>query len=144
MNAQKILFATDFSEASDAAFEQAVSLAHDCHATLLIVHVHQPLLYYGEGAMYPLPDSETEELRQLREMRVADPKVHCEHYQLRGDPAREIVRFADQEHADLIVVGSHGRRGLKRMLMGSVAEDVVRHAHCPVYTVKSMAPASMN
>jgi nucleotide-binding universal stress UspA family protein len=64
------------------------------------------------------------------------PNVPYEHRLVTGDPAAEIVRVADDEHVDMIVLGSHGRSGLRRLLMGSVAEVVVRKAPCPVLTFK--------
>jgi nucleotide-binding universal stress UspA family protein len=59
------------------------------------------------------------------------------HHLVRGDPAAEIVRLARKAKCDLIVMGSHGRTGLQRLLMGSVAEEVARNAHCPVLTVRN-------
>jgi len=74
----------------------------------------------------------------------SDPSVSFEHKLLAGDPAAAIVEAADQENVDLIVLGTHGRTGLTRLLMGSVAENVVRKAKCPVLTVKhpSAVPAA--
>ena len=66
----------------------------------------------------------------------ADADVPHEHRLLHGDPIGEIVRLAEQEHVDMIVMGTHGRTGLSRLLMGSVAEAVVRRADCPVLVVK--------
>jgi len=65
-----------------------------------------------------------------------DKNVSYEHHLLLGTAAEDIVRVATEEKADLIVIGTHGRTGLKRVLMGSVAEAVMRHAHCPVLTLK--------
>jgi nucleotide-binding universal stress UspA family protein len=62
--------------------------------------------------------------------------VPYEHHLLRGDPATTIVEVAEQENCDLIVMGTHGRTGFARLLMGSVAEAVVRRANCPVFTYK--------
>jgi universal stress protein A len=81
--------------------------------------------------------TDTEEL-EARLFKVV-PKCfdgQCEHYLLEGEPAREVVQFAEREHVDLIVLGTHGRTGLARVLMGSVAENVVRRAPCPVLVVK--------
>ena len=69
-------------------------------------------------------------------MVVPDSNVPVERRLLAGDPADAIIRLAESEHIDLIVMGTHGRRGLSRLLMGSVAESVVRVAPCPVLTVK--------
>ena len=67
-----------------------------------------------------------------------------EHRLVLGVASEDIVRIADEEEADLIVIGTHGRTGLKRVLMGSVAEAVMRHANCPVLTLKeaNKAPAT--
>ncbi len=138
MNAKKILFPTDFSTCSDAGLEQATALARDAEATLLIVHVEEPPAAYGAGEMYyglSEPD-QTAMLRMLHDVRPTDPTVRCEHRLLRGDPAEEIVNEADREHCDLIVMGTHGRTGFSRLLLGSVAEAVVRRANCAVFTYK--------
>jgi nucleotide-binding universal stress UspA family protein len=66
-----------------------------------------------------------------------DPNVPFEHRLLTGDPAEEIVRFADEARCELIVMGTHGRTGFKRLLMGSVAEAVIRRAKCPVLTYRA-------
>lgn len=135
MFAKKILFPTDFSEASQAAFDHAVMLARDTGATLLIAHVDEPTLPYTE-AYVALPDTTEETRQRLQAIVPLDATIHCEHRLLRGDAAQEIVRLANEEQVDLIVMGTHGRTGLRRLLMGSVAEAVVRHAACPVYTIK--------
>lgn len=69
-----------------------------------------------------------------------DPNVKYEHRMVTGDPAGRIVELAEEENIDLIVMGTHGRTGLKRLLMGSVAEAVVRRAKCPVLTFKEPHP----
>lgn len=138
MQAKKIVFPTDFSTSSDAALEHAAGLARDMGARLLIVHVEEPPLAYGGGEMYygvPEPDH-TAVQKMLGKIKPATPGVNYEHHLLVGNPADEIVGFADDEKADMIVMGTHGRSGLRRMLMGSVAEAVVRRANCPVFTFK--------
>ena len=138
MNVKKILFPTDFSTCSDAGLAQATALARDTGAKLLIVHVEEPPAAYGGGEMYygiSEPD-QTALLNMLHAVKPADPKIQFEHRLLRGDPAERIVEFADEEKCDLIVLGTHGRTGLRRLLMGSVAEAVVRRANCPVFTFK--------
>jgi nucleotide-binding universal stress UspA family protein len=144
MKAKKILFPTDFSHCSDAALEYAATLARDTGATLLIVHVEEHPLAYGGGEMYygaPEPDSAT--LRDMLSKVV--PKnggVKYEHRLLMGEPAQAIVDFASSEGVDLIVMGTHGRTGLRRLLMGSVAEVVVRKAPCPVLTFRAPEPSA--
>jgi nucleotide-binding universal stress UspA family protein len=138
MNVTKILFPTDFSTCSDVGLEQATALARDAGAELLIVHVEEPPAAYGGGEMYyGIAEPDHAELhRMLRDVRPTDPAVPYEHRILRGDPASEIVAEAERENCDLIVMGTHGRTGLTRLLMGSVAEGVVRRAKCPVLTYK--------
>jgi nucleotide-binding universal stress UspA family protein len=144
MYAKKILFPTDFSHLSDNALQHATTLARETGATLVILHIEEPPIAYGGGEMYyGIPDPDQDEMRRmLYEIRPTDPSVHFEHRMVMGDPAGEIVKIADEEHVDMIVMGTHGRTGLSRVLMGSVAESVVRRASCPVLTFKSSAAAS--
>jgi nucleotide-binding universal stress UspA family protein len=76
----------------------------------------------------------------LNRLQPADPKVDVEHWLSQGDPVTEILRNADQANAKMIVMGTHGLTGLKRVLMGSVAEGVLRQANCPVVIVKAPFP----
>ncbi len=137
MKAQRILFPTDFSKLSEAALEYAAALARDSGGRLLIVHV-EPLIPFGESEMYFASlESNTDALRKLLEFQQPrDGGIPCEYRLLRGPAADEIVRLARQEQADLIVMATHGRTGLIHLLMGSVAEAVVRCAHCPVLTFR--------
>lgn len=141
---KKILFPTDFSHSSDAGLSYATSLARDAGASLLIVHVEEPPAAYGGGEMYYgiLEPDNSELWRMLREVKPTDPAVPFEHRLLRGDPAGEIVETAEKEQVEMIVMGTHGRTGLKRLLMGSVAEAVVRRAKCPVLSLKQAQPAA--
>jgi nucleotide-binding universal stress UspA family protein len=140
--AQKtILFPTDFSTASDAALVHAESLARQMNARLLIVHVEEPPLAYGGGELYyglPEPNSERI-LKMLEDVRPADPSVPYTHRLTMGDPAGEVVRMAADEHAEMIILGTHGRTGMTRLLMGSVAEAIVRRAPCPVLVYRETA-----
>src|SRR5437016_7879524 len=142
MKAKKILFPTDFSAFGQEALRWATVLARDTGATMIIAHVEEPPMAYGGGEMYfPAEEGDREELKQaLVKIVPADPNVRFEHKLLAGDPASAIVEAAEQENADLIVIGTHGRTGLTRLLMGSVAEAVVRRAKCPVLTVKHPSP----
>lgn len=143
MNAHKILFPTDFSTQAQTALEMATSLARDRGAKLLIVHVEEPPLAYGGGEMYyGIEEPDREELkRMLAEVLPTDPEVGYEHRLMIGTPGGAIVHLAEKEGVDMIVMPTHGRTGLLRLLMGSVAEEVVRKAKCPVLTVKAAAPA---
>jgi nucleotide-binding universal stress UspA family protein len=138
MTFNKILFPTDFSHTGDAALDMATSLARDTGAKLYIVHVQEPPAFYGGGEMYyGMLDPTTDELvKMLEDVKPADPGVKYEQRLLTGDPAHALVDFAKEENVDLIVLGTHGRSGLSRLLMGSVAEAVVRRAECPVLTFK--------
>lgn len=138
MQAKKILFPTDFSTLSDAALPHATSLAHDTGAKLFIVHVEELPAAYAVGEMYyGLPDPDNAEIRRmLAAIMPTDATIPYETRLLFGDPASEIIRLAEQENVDLIVMGTHGRSGLRRLVMGSVAEAVVRRAKCPVFTLK--------
>lgn len=138
MNIKKILFPTDFSHTGDAALALATALARDSGATILIVHVEEPPVAYGGGEMYyGMPEPALEEIkRMLHAITPSDPNVKYEHRLITGDPASAIVRLAEEENVDMIVMGTHGRTGLSRLLMGSVAESIVRRASCPVLTYK--------
>ena len=138
MHAKKILFPTDFSTLSDAALRHATALARDMGAKLIIVHVEEPPAAYGTGEMYyGIPDPDLPALTKMLEaVRPTDAAVPFEHRMATGDPASEIVALATDEKVDMIVLGTHGRTGLGRLLMGSVAEAVVRRAPCPVFTFK--------
>jgi nucleotide-binding universal stress UspA family protein len=143
MNAHNILFPTDFSTLGQTALEMATSLARDRGAKLLIVHVEEPPMAYGGGEFYNgLDEPNREELqRMLSKVVPTDLSVGYEHRLMIGTPAGAIVHMAEKEGVDMIVMPTHGRTGLLRLLMGSVAEEVVRKAKCPVLTVKAAAPA---
>jgi nucleotide-binding universal stress UspA family protein len=138
-----ILHATDFSPQSEAAFKVACALARDYRARVIVMHVHQTAtMAFGEfGALPPAPDETEDGLRaRLANIRPADSTVPIDRYLTEGEPAEEILRMAKDRGADLIVVGTHGRTGLGRLLMGSVAEKVMRRAPCLVLTVKQPLP----
>lgn len=134
-----ILHATDFSPHSEYAFRLACSLARDHGAKVVVLHVVAPTPAVSYGEMIVEPDAALVQQGwdQLRQIRSPDPAVTVEHRLEQGFAAAEIVRVAEEIQADMIVLGTHGRSGLGRLLMGSVAEQVVRKAPCPVLTVKS-------
>jgi nucleotide-binding universal stress UspA family protein len=133
---------TDFSACSDYAFRLACSVARDYGAGLMVLHAATlPGANYGHGVIVPPPEGFWEELcEKLRQFQGRDAKVQMEHQLADGDPVTEIVKVAQEVPCDLIVMGSHGRTGLSRLLMGSVVEGVVRKAPCPVLTVKTPFP----
>ena len=141
MPQKTILMPTDFSHASDAALPHAEALAKQSNARLLIVHVEEPPLAYGGGELYyglPEPNSERI-LKMLEDVKPADAAVPFTHRLAMGDPAAEIVRIAKDEGAEMIILGTHGRTGVSRLLMGSVAEAIVRRAPCPVLVYRETA-----
>ena len=134
---KRILHPTDFSSSSEAAFELACSLARDCGATLVVCHVVSPPSAVIEGVAITIPLPEQAEARnRLSRIQASDRLINVVHRLETGDPAREILAVAESERADLIVMGTHGRGGLSRLLMGSVAEAVMRKSPCPVMTMR--------
>jgi len=134
-----ILHATDFSPQSNHAYQLACALARDYEAKLVLLHVAPPPVIGGEMGVIipPEPVDWEEELREkLAELQPKETTIPVERYLREGDPALEIVALAQDCQADLIVLGTHGRSGLGRLLLGSVAEAVLRKAPCPVLTVK--------
>ena len=127
--------------ASDAALSHAETLAKQSGARLVIVHVEEPPLAYGGGELYyGLPEPNSERIQKmLEDVRPRDPAVPFEHQLTMGDPAGEVVRIAGDEGCEMIVMGTHGRTGLTRLLMGSVAEQIVRRAPCPVLIYREAA-----
>jgi len=137
-----ILHATDFSPRSDYAFRLACALAQDYGAKLVVAHViEQTDVVYGGVMTPPPPPEQTAEERKtlkikLEKIRPENGKVPVEHILTQGDPGTVIAELAEKHKCDLVIIGTHGRTGLDRLLMGSVAETVLRKAKCPVLTVK--------
>ena len=136
-----ILHPTDFSAQSEHAFQLACDLAADYDANLVIVHVVAAPIMFGDGAILPPTYDCRDELQdKLLGLEVPDDRVGVVRRLEEGNPATEILQVAHVCQADLIVMGTHGRRGLTRLLMGSVAEEIVRQATCPVLTVSTPMP----
>jgi nucleotide-binding universal stress UspA family protein len=135
-----ILHPTDFSPSSAAAFEYACDLARDCKARLVVVYAMGPIVPIGsEGVII---SSNLDELRalackELEAVRSADPSIRIGHVVREGPAAAAILAAVNEFDADLIVMGTHGRTGFRRLMLGSVAEEVLRNATCPVLTVKA-------
>jgi nucleotide-binding universal stress UspA family protein len=135
---QTILVPTDFSDTSADVVEVAQSLARD-HAARLVLMTSPPSLPPMSEANIPLSEMSemTEDSRsKLNALAKTIPQIPVETRVVIGFPGPSIVAAAADCQADLIVMGTHGRSGLGRMLMGSVAEHVLRHAPCPVLTIK--------
>jgi nucleotide-binding universal stress UspA family protein len=137
-----ILVAGDFSENSREAFRIACTLAHPDETRLTILHAEVPPILSGE-LDFPLPPTGDDRahrealVRRLREFYAPDRPLRVEHRTRDGFAAEEILRVSDEVGADLIVLGTHGRTGLHRLLVGSIAEAVLRRARCPVLAVRS-------
>jgi nucleotide-binding universal stress UspA family protein len=130
-----ILHPTDFSEPAGRALNLAGSLAHREGARLLVLHVTNPMT---DAANLLLDEPSLHRQRQrLEQLQVEAPGVPFEPRLAFGSAAAEILKTAQETGCDLIVMGTRGRKGLGRLLMGSVAEQVVRNAPCPVVTVNS-------
>ena len=128
---RRILCPTDFSPASHAAFEYAERLAASTGAELLVLHAE---LGWGATASSDQPSAAT--TQALGKVQPREAGVHVEHLVDYGVPGEVICWVAQERKCDQIVMGTHGRTGLSRLLMGSVAEHVIRHARCPVLTVR--------
>lgn len=138
-SSKAILVPTDFSEASTRALEYAADHARMMGASLLIVYVHAgPQADAGEGMLHSGVGLEDREsiTRRLESIKPKNDDVAVEHRLLSGDAGQEILRVAAEDNVDLIVMATHGHTGLKRTLMGSVAEYVLRRSTCPVMTIK--------
>jgi len=148
-NFKKILVTTDFSEAGDHAIAHAFRMAADHGAEVVLCHVVEMVVapnplyahYYPTDLLNPelRQRAENDAHQALRErVPKAVPLSSVAHTTLvvHGTPADEIVRVAQDQGADLIVIATHGHTGLKHLFMGSVAERVIRHVHCPVLVVR--------
>lgn len=137
-----ILHPTDFSTAAQDATRAARALARDRGARLVLLHVVAGEVIPSSVSLTLMAlDTGREALETLRTgLDGPDLKFPVEVRQLRGDPADTVLRVAREEKADLVVMGSHGRSGLGRLLAGSVAEGVLREAPCPVLIVKPASP----
>lgn len=146
MELEKILLPTDFSEAAHAALTEAIFLASQYNAELHLLHV---VVLYEEDPFNPehhFPEAE-EVFRHLSNVATSEMSklltenqgrtLKIRQHQVRAvSAAPAIIEFAAKEEIDLIVMGGHGRRGLRRFVLGSVAEEVVREAPCPVLTLR--------
>ncbi len=141
---RNILFATDFSESSDHAFEYALSLAKKYNSQLILIHViNEPVDLRGFYVPHISFDKLEEEVEQgAKKMMEKFCRTHLGDYDnyetavVPGIPFDEVIKTAREKSADLIVMGTHGRTGLDHVLFGSTAEKVVRRSPVPVMTVR--------
>ena len=142
---KRILFPTDFSTNSQNAQAYACEFARHFHAELHLLYILQDLVITAPDAnsAFVMPALSIEEARRSAEAalaRLPDPAISAGLRVVRttrsGNPFVEIIRYAREQEIDLIVLGTHGRTGLMHVLLGSVAENVVRKAGCPVLTIR--------
>ncbi len=141
MNSMKhILVPTDFEEASQRALAMALELARVCDSRITLLHVWSiPNVGYAEALTWPIDDLQNAARKSLDEAIESTRKVHpkTEGLLREGLEWRLILDVATEQGCDLIVMGTHGRRGLPRLVLGSVAEKVVRLSPVPVLTVNT-------
>ena len=142
---RRVLHPTDFSRASAAAFSRALAEARAGKASLVLVHVLAPVIpMAGEGYVSPSVYEQMSEAsrawaqRQMNRLlaRARAARVRARGLLLEGAAHEQIVRAARRQRADLIVIGTHGRTGVARFFLGSVAARVTATAPCPVLTVR--------
>jgi universal stress protein A len=137
---RNILHPTDFSPGSDAAFRYACDLALDYDASLIVVYAQGPVVPIAtEGILVSNNANDLREVaeRQLNAIHPTHRAVRFERVYRVGPATPVILETADEYDVDLIVMGTHGRSGIGRLLLGSVTEEVLRKARCPVLTVKA-------
>lgn len=142
---KRILHATDFSPASEPALEEAIDLAKQNDAELLVVHVIEPVRYvageeFGGPELYVRLEEITDQNAQASMKKLIEKvdklKVKVKSLLLKGVAHEQIVSAAETRKADMIVIGTHGRTGFSKLFMGSVAGRVISTALCPVLTVR--------
>jgi universal stress protein A len=150
MQIKTILVPSDFSDYAEYAFTWALEMAEKWGATVVVMnaapmfsHLAYPESLYMVDLAKIEPELIADSDKKLREFvaKQGTSTVPVETRAVLGDPFWEICKVAEQEPADLIVMGSHGRTGLAHVLLGSVAERVVRHAPCPVLVARLPRPA---
>lgn len=148
----RILVPVDLSEGTSGLIDYALQLAKPFNASVEIVHAWEPPQYVAPDLLVAAPgwnsqsleklavDTATKELNELV-AQVKNPQVPLTHRVVVGEAASTVLHLAEEGKHDLIIMGTHGRRGLPRLLMGSVAQKIVARAHCPVLTVHLYEPA---
>lgn len=141
MNVKQILCPIDFSTNSEQALAYASKLARESHARLHLVHVYEPPLTYTDPNEGFVPPADMRPQMELLEgIRPTDDSVAFRREFIVGYAPDALLEYAEKHEIDLIVLGTHGRTGLSRLLMGSVAEAIVRRAPCPVLTMRQAKP----
>jgi nucleotide-binding universal stress UspA family protein len=148
MSIHHVLVPTDFSASAEQALDYAIRLAGTLKARLTVLHVMQPVPMAGIDMAVALPETYVQEMEEAVQgsmedawARVTAAGLAAERVVLYGVPFQEIVEAAKARQVDLIVMGTHGRTGLMHVLLGSIAERVVRLAPCSVLVVRPVANA---
>jgi nucleotide-binding universal stress UspA family protein len=143
---KKILIATDGSDKNRDAVKEGLKIAAACNSMVYLVYVIDtgtisavPTDVSG-GSMYQVLEEEGRRAMENAGNLAGGMKSEC--LLLAGKPAPEIIRFAGENGVDLIVIGTKGKTGIERLLLGSVAENIIRGAHCPVLVVKAAPEAA--
>jgi universal stress protein A len=142
LDLKKILVPVDFSDASDKALAYAVAFARQFHAKILLLHVVHVSYMAGEYGPIDVPVLEDQLIEAAKQkiQELAKDKVPAELLEgtavCAGPAVHEIAELAKERNTDLIILSTHGYTGLKRVMLGSVTENVVRHAPCPVLVVR--------
>ncbi|KFE70515.1 universal stress protein [Hyalangium minutum] len=142
----RILVPVDLSDGSQALIDYAIQLAKPFNATIEVIHAWEPPQYVAPDLLVAAPgwnsqsleqvavDAATKELNNLVS-KASGTATPIKHRVVVGEAASTVLRLAEEGKHDLIIMGTHGRRGLPRLLLGSVAQKIVARAHCPVLTV---------
>ena len=143
---RRVLHPTDFSKASNAAFARSLAEARESRGQLVLVHVMSPVIPMGAGEGYISPSVYDQMSKSARAWaqkqmdrllaKAKTARVRARGMLLEGVAHEQIVRAAKRQRADLIVMGTHGRTGMARFFLGSVAARVAATASCPVLTVR--------
>jgi nucleotide-binding universal stress UspA family protein len=147
MQIQKILVPVDFSSCSTAALRFAVNLASKLEATIEVLHVLELPHYVIPDVMVEVPGERKQTLTEFarseasKDLQQMLDELEAQGHRIKsrlkaGYPRDEILAAAEEDRVDLIVMGTHGRTGISHLFLGSVAEQVVRRAHCPVMTIR--------
>ncbi|MGI9518290.1 MAG: universal stress protein [Pirellulaceae bacterium] len=140
MQIKRILCPIDFSEFNKQANEFASMLAKSNEAEIIYYFAYQPAVPYASHAYMDLEKEARDAKRELEEIQPTIEGVRASWVVEVGPPAEKIIEYARENDVDLIVMGTQGRTGLSRAIMGSVAETIVRKAHCPVLALKEPVP----
>jgi nucleotide-binding universal stress UspA family protein len=140
---ERIVIATDGSDTSKSAVTEGLRIGKACDAQVFVVSVIDTRALSSVSPEIRVERSieqmQAEAERIVRDVNTVAGGENIGTFVLSGDPVQEITKFSSARNANLIVVGTQGKHGLERFFLGSVAEGIVRHAHCPVLVVKNEA-----